>query len=74
MAMAIGAIDSIFDWGSLAPQSRQLAILRCGLSYKERNGHVLEYDDDRYACSFGDQPAYNFGLCPSETKICQPRS
>jgi methionine-rich copper-binding protein CopC len=35
MAMAIGVINSVSGWGCLAPQSDNLAILRCGLSYKK---------------------------------------
>src|ERR1700687_1103368 len=55
MATAIGVINSVFRLGKLrAPVERTLAILRCGLSYKERNWNVPEYDDDRYPRSFGD--------------------
>src|SRR4030081_1306069 len=36
MAMAIGVINSVANWG----------ILRCGLSYMERNWNVPESDDD----------------------------
>src|SRR5258708_2856102 len=53
--MAIGIINSFSDWGSsAAPVERALAILRGGLSYKERNWNVSKYDDDRYPRSFGD--------------------
>src|SRR3979411_2114568 len=54
MATAIGVIDSVSDWGAWLPSRRTLAILRCGLSYNERNWNVPEYDGDRYPRSFGD--------------------
>jgi hypothetical protein len=37
-----------------APVKGARAILRCGLSYKERNWNVPEYADDKYPRSFDD--------------------
>src|SRR5437588_10767348 len=57
-AMVIGVINTVSDGGRFgAPVGRTLAILRCGLSYEERNWNVQAHDHDRYACGFGDQPA-----------------
>src|SRR3979490_2501276 len=44
MAIATGVIDSVSTGEASLPIERTLAILGCGLSYKERNWNVPEYD------------------------------